>query len=112
MTRTLPTALRRALFPLVAVLFLALLAELGLTTLHALAAAGLVGVAPPNATAFQKLIGTLKDNATWLIATGVALVLTIVAVMLGMGSRNAPDVLFRVAGAIGLVLVVIPATVA
>ncbi len=80
--------------------------------LHGLKAAGLVGTPPPGASVFQALIGTLTQNALWLIVTGVGLVLTLVAGMMAFGSQRAPDVLFRVIAAIALVLIAIPAVLA
>jgi hypothetical protein len=84
----------------------------GLDVLDALKAAGLNGTPPPGASAFQTLITTLTANATWLIATGVGLVLTLVSLAHGMGSQRTPDHLFRVAGAIAVVLIGIPALLA
>jgi hypothetical protein len=81
--------------------------------LDALKAAGLKGVAPSSgAGAFQQLIGTLTDNWKWLIATGVGLVLVLVAGLMIAGSQRAPDHFFRVIGGIMLILVVIPAVLA
>ena len=80
--------------------------------LHALSGAGLTGTAPAGASAFQRLISTLTDNWKWLIATGLGLVLTIIAGMMMVGSRTAPDWLFKVIGGIVMILVVIPAVLA
>ena len=80
--------------------------------LDALAGAGLTGTAPAGASAFQRLISTLTDNWKWLIATGLGLVLTIIAGMMMVGSRTAPDWLFKVIGGIVLILVVIPGVLA
>ncbi len=91
---------------------LAALATFDIGVLGGLKAAGLVGTPPPGATVFQTLIGTLTQNALWLIVTGVGLVLTLVAGMMAFGSQRAPDVLFRVIAAIALILIAIPAVLA
>ena len=91
---------------------LAALVTLDLGVLGGLKAAGLVGTPPPGATVFETLIGTLTQNALWLIVTGVGLVLTLVAGMMAFGSQRAPDVLFRVIAAIALILIAIPAVLA
>jgi hypothetical protein len=78
-------------------------------SLAALKAAGLNGTAPANAGAIKTLITTLTDNWIWLIGTGAGLVMVIVAGLLMAGSRTAADWLFKIAGGILLILVVIPA---
>jgi hypothetical protein len=80
--------------------------------LWALKAAGLSGVAPRGGSAFVGLIHTLQQNWIWLVATGLGLVLVLIAGLLVAGSRQAPDWLFRVIGGIMLILVVIPAVIA
>lgn len=78
----------------------------------ALRAAGLNGTAPTGASAFSKLISTLTSNWEWLIATGIGLALMIVAGLMIFGSQRAPEHVFRIAGGIMLILVVIPAILA
>jgi hypothetical protein len=95
-----------------AVVLLAALAAVGACRLAGLKAAGLTGTPPPGASPFQALVGTLTQNALWLIVTGVGLVLTLVAGMMAFGSQRAPDVLFRVIAAIALILIAIPAVLA
>jgi hypothetical protein len=80
--------------------------------LWALKAAGLSGVAPKGGNAFEGLVRTLQQNWTWLVSTGLGLVLVLIAGLMVSGSRNAPDWLFRVIGGIMLILVVIPAVLA
>jgi hypothetical protein len=80
--------------------------------LQALKAAGLSGVAPQGGNAFVGLIHTLQQNWTWLVSTGLGLVLVLIAGLMVAGSRQAPDWLFRVIGGIMLILVVIPAVLA
>ena len=81
--------------------------------LAALRAAGLTGTAPGSgAGAFKSLIATLTANWTWLIATGIGLVLVLIAGLMVAGSQRAPDHLFRVLGGIMLILIVIPAVLA
>ena len=80
--------------------------------LAALKAAGLNGQMPVGGKAIQGLIQTLQSNWEWLIATGVSLVLVLLAGMVIFGSMRAPDHLFRVIGGIMLILVVIPAVLA
>ena len=80
--------------------------------LCALKAAGLKGVAPKGAGVITALISTLTSNWEWLIATGVGLVLMILAGLMIFGSQRAPDHLFRVVGGIMLILIVIPAVLA
>jgi hypothetical protein len=81
--------------------------------LAALRAAGLTGQAPSTgASAFTKLIHDLTENWIWLIATGLMLVLVLIAGLMIAGSQRAPDHLFRVIGGIMLILVVIPAILA
>jgi len=80
--------------------------------LAALRAAGLNGVAPPHAAEFKALIATLTNNWTWLIATGIGLVLVLVVGLLIFGSQRAPDHLFRVIGGVMALLIVVPAILA
>jgi hypothetical protein len=80
--------------------------------LAALKAAGFAGTAPAGADVISQLVATLTSNWKWLIATGVGLVLTILAGLMMAGSQRAPDHLFKVIGGIMLILVVIPAVLA
>jgi hypothetical protein len=81
-------------------------------SLAALKAAGLQGVAPKGGGAFVGLVRGLQQNWIWLVATGLGLVLVLIAGLMVAGSRQAPDWLFRVIGGIMLILVVIPAVLA
>lgn len=78
----------------------------------ALKAAGLKGAMPVGGQAISGLISTLQSNWEWLIATGVGLVLVLLAGLMIFGSIRATDHLFRVIGGIMLILVVIPAVLA
>jgi hypothetical protein len=80
--------------------------------LAALKAAGLTGTMPTGGKAIEGLISTLQSNWEWLIATGVALVLVLLAGLMIFGSIRATDHLFRVIAGIMLILVVIPAVLA
>jgi len=80
--------------------------------LLALKAAGLSGIAPRGGNAFVGLVRTLQQNWTWLVSTGLGLVLVLIAGLMVAGSRQAPDWLFRVIGGIMLILLVIPAVLA
>jgi hypothetical protein len=80
--------------------------------LWALKAAGLAGVAPKGGGAFSGLVRTLQQNWTWLVSTGLGLVLVLIAGLMVAGSRQAPDWLFRVIGGIMLILGVTPAVLA
>ena len=80
--------------------------------LAALKAAGLKGSMPVGGQAIAGLISTLQSNWEWLIATGVGLVLVLLAGLMIFGSIRATDHLFRVIGGIMLILVVIPAVLA
>jgi hypothetical protein len=80
--------------------------------LCALKAAGLTGTAPSGSSAITQLVATLTSNWEWLIGTGVGLVLMLIAGLMMFGSQRAPDHLFRVIGAIMLILIVIPAILA
>jgi hypothetical protein len=80
--------------------------------LAALRAAGLNGAMPTGGKAIEGLIRTLQSNWEWLIATGVGLVLVLLAGLMIFGSIRATDHLFRVIGGIMLILVVIPAVLA
>ena len=82
------------------------------TPLSALKAAGLSGVAPQGGDGFAALVRTLQQNWTWLVSTGLGLVLVLIAGLMVAGSRQAPDWLFRVIGGIMLILIVIPAVLA
>jgi uncharacterized membrane protein len=84
----------------------------GVLQLAALKAAGFTGSAPKGASVITKLVSTLSSNWEWLIATGVGLVLVLIAGLMMFGSQRAPDHLFRVIAGIMLVLVVIPAVLA
>ena len=99
---------RRILFESVAVAAV-LCSGLGM---WALQAAGLRGVAPKGGGAFAGLVRTLEQNWIWLVATGLGLVLVLIAGLMVSGSRQAPDWLFRVIGGIMLILVVVPAVLA
>ncbi|MHB8657712.1 MAG: hypothetical protein ACYC91_07110 [Solirubrobacteraceae bacterium] len=91
---------------------LAVATVVGWLQLDALKAAGLSGIAPQGGNAFVGLIRTLQQNWTWLVSTGLGLVLVLIAGLMVAGSRQAPDWLFRVIGGIMLILVVIPAVLA
>jgi hypothetical protein len=82
------------------------------TQLAALRAAGMNGTPPPHAAQFRALIGALTDNWTWLVSTGIGLVLVLLAGMMVFGDIRAPEKLFRVAGGIVVILVLIPAVLA
>jgi hypothetical protein len=84
----------------------------GVSPLAALRAAGLKGAMPVGGQAIAGLIRTLQSNWEWLIATGVGLVLVLLAGLMIFGSIRATDHLFRVIGGIMLILVVIPAVLA
>src|ERR1700760_1101442 len=73
--------------------------------LAALKAAGLKGAMPVGGQAISGLISTLQSNWEWLIATGVGLVLVLLAGLMIFGSIRATDHLFRVIGGIMLILV-------
>ncbi len=88
------------------------LAAVAWLQLSALRAAGLNGTAPPHAGQFKALINTLTNNWTWLIATGIGLVLVLVVGLLIFGSMRAPEHLFRVIGGVMALLVVVPAILA
>jgi hypothetical protein len=80
--------------------------------LAALKAAGFTGKVPVGGRVIQDLIHTLQSNWEWLIATGVGLVLVVVAGLMMFGSQRAPDHLFRVIAGVLMILVVIPAILA
>jgi len=103
---------RPAVVLLTAAVLVAALCALSVSALCGLKAAGLTGTPPAGATAFQTLIGTLTQNALWIIVTGFGLVATLVAGMMAFGSRSAPDVMFRVIAAIAIILIVIPGVLA
>jgi hypothetical protein len=77
--------------------------------LCALKAAGLVGTEPSGGDALASLIATLQSNWEWLIATGVGLAMMIVVGLVIFGSQRAPEHVFRIAGGIVGILVIIPA---
>ncbi len=82
-----------------------LVAHLPVPVLDALRASGLTGTAPRGAGAFKSLVSTLTDNATWLIATGIGLLLVAAFGALIFSVRSAPEWLFKAAaGIIGLVV--------
>jgi len=101
---------RRVAWPLTVMLLVVGLVGVG--GLEALRAAGLNGTPPPGASTFKALIDTLTSNWEWLVATGVGLILSLIAGLMMIGSQRAPDHLFRVLAGIGLILVVIPAALA
>src|ERR1700733_9467828 len=70
--------------------------------LAALRAAGLNGAMPTGGKAIEGLIRTLQSNWEWLIATGVGLVLVLLAGLMIFGSIRATDHLFRVIGGVML----------
>src|ERR1035437_5842093 len=80
--------------------------------LAALRAAGMNGTPPPHAAQFRARIGTLTANGTWFVATGFGRVLVRLAGMMVSGDIRAPEKLFRVAGGIVVILVLIPAVLA
>jgi hypothetical protein len=80
--------------------------------LAALKAAGFTGQVPVGGKVIQGLISTLQSNWEWLIATGVSLVMVVVAGLMMFGSQRAPDHLFRVIAGVLMILVVIPAVLA
>ena len=80
--------------------------------LEALRAAGLTGTAPAGASGFTALLGTITSNFVWIIVTALGLIFTLIAGMMIVGSRSAPDWLFKVIGGIVLILVVIPGVLA
>jgi hypothetical protein len=85
------------------------LATLSVFQLWALKAAGLVGVEPSGGDALSSLVSTLQSNWEWLIMTGVGLAMTIVVGLVIFGSQRAPEHVFRIAGGIVGILVIIPA---
>jgi hypothetical protein len=80
--------------------------------LAALKAAGFTGQVPAGGSVIKSLVRTLQSNWEWLIATGVGLVLVVVAGLMMFGSQRAPDHLFRVIAGVLMILVVIPAVLA
>jgi hypothetical protein len=77
--------------------------------LLALKAAGLVGTEPSGGNALASLVSTLQSNWEWLIMTGVGLAMMIVVGLVIFGSQRAPEHVFRIAGGIVGILVIIPA---
>ena len=90
----------------------ALAALYATSELAALKAAGFTGQVPVGGKVIQSLISTLQSNWEWLIATGVGLVMVVVAGLMMFGSQRAPDHLFRVITGVLMILVVIPALLA
>lgn len=103
-TRSLPTLCA----PVCAITLSALAAG----QLAALRSAGLNGTPPPHANLIKQLISTLTANWTWLVGTGIGLVMILLAGLMVFGDIRAPEKLFRVAGGILVILVVIPAVLA
>lgn len=87
-------------------------AQLPVPVLDALRASGLTGKAPRGAGAFRSLVSTLTDNATWLIATGIGLLLVAAFGALIFSVRSAPEWLFKAAAGIIGLLVGVPAILA
>ena len=56
------------------------------------------GIAPRGGNAFVGLIRTLQQNWTWLVSTGLGLVLVLIAGLMVAGRPQAADWLFRVVG--------------
>jgi multidrug transporter EmrE-like cation transporter len=54
-------------------------------------------------------VSTLQANWEWLILTGIGLALAIVFGLVIFGSQRAPEHVFRIAGGIIGIVVVIPA---
>jgi len=90
----------------------AVVAHLPVPLLDALRASGLTGTAPHGAGAFRSLVSTLTDNATWLIATGIGLLLVAAFGALIFSVRSAPEWLFKAAAGIIGLLVGVPAILA
>ena len=106
------TSLNRRVLPLSLAVCAAALAYLPLPLLDALRASGLTGRAPRGAGAFRSLVSTLTDNATWLIATGIGLLLVAAFGALIFSVRSAPEWLFKAAAGIIGLLVGVPAILA
>jgi multidrug transporter EmrE-like cation transporter len=85
------------------------IATVGSNQLWALKAAGLIGVEPSGGDALASLVSTLQSNWEWLIMTGVGLAMMIVVGLVIFGSQRAPEHVFRIAGGIVGILVIIPA---
>ncbi len=96
----------------VALVLSSLAAVLWAARLAALKAAGFTGSAPKGSGVIKQLVSTLTSNWEWLIATGLGLVLVLIAGLVIFGSQRAPDHLFRAIGGVMLILVVIPAVLA
>jgi len=77
--------------------------------LWALKAAGLNIAEPDGGGAISGIINTLQANWEWLILTGIGLALSIVFGLVVFGSQRAPEHVFRIAGGIIGIVVVIPA---
>ena len=90
----------------------AIVVHLPAPVLDALRASGLTGRAPRGAGAFRSLVSTLTDNATWLIATGIGLLLVAAFGALIFSVRSAPEWLFKAAAGIIGLLVGVPAILA
>ena len=54
----------------------------------------------------------MTNNWIWLVATGLGLVIVLFAGMMAFGDIRAPERLFRIAGAIMIILVAAPAVLA
>lgn len=80
-----------------------------LAPMAALQSAGVQVIPPSGGSLFQQLIRTLQGNLDWLLFTVMGLVLTGVVALLVFGSQRAPDHLFRIVGAIALLVIGIPA---
>lgn len=105
-----PRPVRRAIgVTLFGVAALALLVLLVGSTLDALQAAGLNGKAPSNANPIKKAIDDLTENWKWLIATGFVGLASLFLGLLMFGSRQAPEMLFKIGAGIFGLLVVVPA---
>lgn len=84
-------------------------AALASLQLWALKAAGLNIAEPAGGGAISGIITTLQANWEWLILTGIGLALSIVFGLVVFGSQRAPEHVFRIAGGIIGIVVVIPA---
>ena len=107
-----PANLNRLVLLLSLALCGAIVAHVPLPVLDALRASGLTGRAPRGAGAFRSLVSTLTDNATWLIATGIGLLLVAAFGALIFSVRSAPEWLFKAAAGIIGLLVGVPAILA
>src|ERR1700722_11748766 len=101
---------RRALLEGAAVVVLAAVVIVG--QLWALKAAGLTVAEPSGGESINGRVATLQANWEGLVMTGVGLALAIVAGLVIFGSQRAPEHVFRIAGGIVMLIVVIPAVLA